>query len=320
MKRREVFKSGIGFGVFGGSMLSSCTKKFNTNYAPVVISTWDHGMMANTVAWEIIANGGSALDAAEKGVKVVESDPNVRTVGLGGFPDRQGVVTLDACIMDGMSGKCGSVAFLKDIENPISVARLIMDQTPHAMLVGQGALDFALSKGFVRKDLLTDASKTDYENWLQTSQYQPTINIENHDTIGLLCLDEKGNVAGACTTSGAAYKMHGRVGDSPLIGAGLFVDNEVGAACATGLGEAVIRSAGSAMIVEAMRNGSEPLEACRQILNRIVKKEDIDNLQVGFLALRKDGSFAGLSIRQGFTYAINTEVSSSLLEAPSILS
>ena len=320
MKRRSILKTALSAPLltwFGSSQSSLGQAK---PQSPVVISTWDHGMPANTAAWKILEGGGSPLTAAEEGVKVVESDPKVQTVGLGGRPDREGIVTLDACIMDGASGLCGAVAFLQDIENPISIARLIMEKTPHAMLVGKGARQFALAQGFKPKDLLTSTSKKEYEAWLKESKYQPKINIENHDTIGLLTLDGEGNLAGACTTSGAAYKMHGRVGDSPLIAAGLFVDNEVGAACATGLGEVVIRRAGSAMVVEAMRQGMDPQSACESIVKRIQQKESsINDLQVGFIALRKDGQVGAFSIQKGFTYAHKTNEIEVLLKAKSLL-
>ena len=325
MKRREIVKASLGAGILGSlAPLAGCEATSKTDNTlksangPLVISTWDHGVPANNRAWEILSQDGSSLDAAEQGVRVVESDPNVRTVGIGSYPDREGRVTLDACIMDGASGQCGSVAFLQDIENPISVARLVMEKTPHAMIVGAGAKQFALTNGFEVKELLSQQSKEEYEEWLKTYEYKPVINIENHDTIGLLTLDANGDIAGSCTTSGAAYKMHGRVGDSPIIGAGLFVDNEIGAACATGLGEAVIRSAGSAMVVEAMRNGATPEEACQHIVERIIKKEkNLENLQVGFLALRKDGSYGAYAIYQGFTYAFKTSSEEGLVDTKS---
>ena len=274
---------------------------------PIVISTWNHGIAANAAAWALLEKGKPALDAAEVGVKVVESDPEVRTVGLGGYPDRDGFVTLDACIMDYQSN-CGAVAFLQNIENPVSVARKVMEETPHVMLVGEGALRFALDQGFTKTDLLTTASKNDWENWKKEAQYSPEINIENHDTIGMLALDQQGNLAGACTTSGAAWKMHGRVGDSPIIGAGLFLDNDVGAACATGLGEAVIRVAGSATVVELMRQGLTPQKACEKAVSRIYKKlKDVKNLQVGFLALDKDGNYGAFAIHKGFNFATCTK-------------
>lgn len=272
---------------------------------PIMISTWNHGFGANEAGWEYLKEGGSALDAVEYGVRVPEADPKERSVGYGGLPDREGKVTLDACIMD-HKHDCGSVAFLQGIKHPISVARLVMENTPHVMLVGEGAKQFALANGFEEEELLIEQSKKDWEKWMETSKYKPVINIENHDTIGALALDADGNLAGACTTSGAAYKMHGRVGDSPIIGAGLFVDGEVGAACATGLGEAVIRTAGSAMVVEYMRMGKSPREACEIAVKRIMNthKNRMENLQVGFLALNKDGEYGGYGIRSGFNFAV----------------
>lgn len=279
------------------------TESPKTIKKPIVISTWIHGMEANAAAWEILKNGGNSLDAVEAGVRVTESDPNNSSVGIGGLPDREGIVTLDACIMD-HENNCGAVACLQDIENPISVARKVMEDTQHVMLVGNGAKQFALEKGFVETNLLTENSKKAWEEWKIKSKYQPIINSENHDTIGMLALDEKGNLSGACTTSGMAYKLHGRVGDSPIIGAGLFVDNEVGAACATGMGEAVIRIAGSAIVVELMRNGMSPNDACKEAVNRVVKKhKDLTNLQVGFIALNVNGEAGGYSVYAGFNYA-----------------
>jgi len=282
---------------------------------PIVVSTWVHGMEANAAAWKILGKGGNALDAVEMGVRITESDPNNSSVGLGGLPDREGIVTLDACIMDA-ENNCGAVACLQDIENPISVARKVMEDTPHVMLVGKGAKQFALEKGFLETNLLTEKSKERYEEWKKESKYQPVINSENHDTIGLLALDENGNLSGACTTSGMAFKLHGRVGDSPLIGSGLFVDNEVGAACATGLGEAVIRISGSAIVVELMRNGMSPIEACKEAVNRIIKKhKDLTNLQVGFLALNKYGEAGGYSVYAGFNYALHTKTQNEMIAA-----
>ena len=314
MKSRSII-----FVLFLGLILIviGCKKKKNSNNnsqkqitKPVVISTWNHGLPANTAAWEILNNGGRALDAVEQGVRTAEANPNVQTVGLGGFPDREGKVTLDACIMD-ENNNCGSVAFLQNIMHPISVARKVMEETPHIMLVGEGALQFAKEQGFKEESLLTEASKKAYEDWLVNSEYKPVINIENHDTISMLALDEEGNLSAACTTSGAAWKMHGRVGDSPIIGAGLFLDNEVGAAAATGLGEAVIRTSGSAMVVELMRHGKTPYEACKEVVDRIYelhkKLGELENLQVGFIALNKHGEYGSYCLRSGFNYAIQTD-------------
>lgn len=292
---------------------------FNPAKAPIVISTWNHGLAANKAAWTILSAQGKALDAVEKGVMVTESDPDNRSVGLAGLPDRDGHTTLDACIMD-ENGRCGAVAFLKNIEHPIAVARKVMEDTPHVMLVGEGAYEFARAKGFPHKEYLTEASRDavrkDYQKWLETSQYKPIINRENHDTIGLIAMDSAGNLSGACTTSGLAYKLHGRVGDSPIIGAGLFVDNEVGAATATGVGEAVIRVAGSHLVVEMMRQGHSPEAACRIAVERIIKKHpNIQNLQVGFLAINKAGEYGGYAIYEGFNFALRTNTREELINA-----
>lgn len=274
---------------------------------PVVISTWQHGQAANAAAWKSLTRGSSALDAVETGVRVTEADPEGRTVGLGGRPDRDGIVTLDASIM-GPDGDCGSVAALQDIIHPISVARRVMELTPHVMLVGAGAKQFAVAEGFTPVELITKDTRYEWEQWREKNPgYRPPINVENHDTIGLLALDAKGDLAGACTTSGAAYKYHGRVGDSPIIGAGLYVDNEVGAATATGWGEAVIRACGSFLVVELMRAGHAPGEACRLAVERVIAKNpDWRNIQVGFIALDKQGRTGGYCIQSGFDYALQT--------------
>lgn len=247
------------------------------------------------------------MDAVEAGIRVTEADPDNQTVGYGGRPDRDGRVTLDACIMDEFTN-IGSVACLEHIMHPISVARAVMEHTHHVMLVGDGALQFALERGFTKENLLTEASEKEWKEWLKSGEYKPVINIENHDTIGLLALDSKGNLSGGCSTSGMAWKMHGRVGDSPIIGAGLYVDNEVGAATSTGIGEEVIRLSGSHLVVELMRRGKHPEEACREAVERMVKslklrKKELENYQVGFLALNKHGESGGFAIQKGFNYS-----------------
>lgn len=299
-------------------LLSGCTSEVTddstkkstpaTPIRPVVISTWQHGLAANAGAWAILEKGGTALDAVEAGVRITEADPTGRSVGLGGRPDRNGIVTLDASIMNS-TGDCGSVAALQDILHPITVARKVMEDTPHVMLVGEGAKQFALSLGMETTDLLLPQVKADYEVWLNDNpDYLPPINVENHDTIGLLALDQAGNLAGACTTSGAAYKFHGRVGDSPIIGAGLYVDNEIGAATATGWGEAVIRAVGCFLVVEFMRQGHSPTEACRLAVERVISKNpDWKDIQVGFIALNKNGETGAFCIQSGFDYAVQTE-------------
>ena len=287
---------------------------------PVVISTWPHGLPANKKSWEIIASGGKSLDAVEKGINVPELDPEVGSVGYGGLPDRDGKVTLDACIMD-EKGNCGSVAFLEYIKTPISVARLVMEKTPHIMLAGHGALDFALANGFIKENLLTDKAKAKWEEWLKTSGYQPSkIDIDNHDTIGLLALDQMGNLSGGCSTTGLAWKYHGRVGDSPIIGAGMFVDNEIGAAAATGKGEAVIKIAGSHLVVELMRQGNTPQQACEMAVNRMVQKQpDHKDFQVAFIAINKYGTYGAYSIQPGFEYALSFNEEHKILKADSFL-
>jgi len=290
------------------------TTSTTTATKPIVISTWKHGMEANTSAWEILKTGGTALDAVEQGVRVVESDPKNTSVGIGGTPDRDGNVTLDACIMD-HEFNCGAVACLKEIEHPISVARLVMEKTPHVMLVGKGAQEFALEQGFKRKNLLTEASKEAWLKWKETSNYTTPINIENHDTISMLAIDHNGNMAGACTTSGMGYKMHGRVGDSPIIGASLYVDNEIGGACATGVGEMVIRVVGSHLVVELMRQGHSPQKACEMAVQRIMKcHKSVDDMQVGFLAMNKKGETGGFSIYNGFNYARTSDEQHELID------
>lgn len=276
---------------------------------PVVISTWWFGVEANKEAWKILESGGRALDAVEAGVRVPEADPKVRSVGYGGLPDRDGRVTLDACIMDEFSN-CGSVAFLEHIKHPISVARLVMEKTPYIMLVGEGALQFALANGFQKENLLTPEAEKEWKEWLKKSEYKPWDFQDIHDTIGMLALDKNGNLAGACTTSGLKYKMHGRVGDSPIIGAGLFVDNEVGAATATGVGEEVIRVAGSHTVVEYMRNGYSPEEACKKTIERILKRfkdKDKTEIQVAFIAINKYGEYGTYAKTSNFQFALYTE-------------
>lgn len=276
---------------------------------PIVISTWIHGIDANAKAIEVLKSGGSVVDAVEQGVMIPEADPENRSVGLGGLPDRDGNVTLDACIMD-PDGNAGSVCFLENIVHPISVARMVMENTPHVMLAGEGALQFALDNGFEEQNLLTPEAEKAWEEWLESSKYDPEANWENkpnefHDTIGLLAVDQNGDIAGACTTSGLGFKMRGRVGDSPIIGAGLYVDNEVGGATATGMGELVIKVVGSFLVVELMRNGRSPQQACKEAVERIVKKVPENKVrQVGFIALNKNGESGAYCLQPGFNYAL----------------
>jgi N4-(beta-N-acetylglucosaminyl)-L-asparaginase len=315
MERRKFIKnSGLGGAALLGSTLVGACKTENEEASPpkkgskgpVVIATWDVPN-ATAKAYDVLNKKGSALDAVEQGVMVEEADVSNQSVGKGGRPDRDGNVTLDACIMD-KDSRCGAVVYLQDIVHAVSVARKVMEETPHVMLAGSGAKQFAIEMGFPEEDLLTEKSKEEWLEWKKTSKYEPVINIENHDTIGMLAIDANGDIAGACTTSGMAYKMAGRVGDSPIIGAGLFVDNEVGGATATGMGEEVVRTVGSFLIVELMRQGKSPQEACEEGVRRIVaKKENYRDIQIGFIAINKAGETGAYCIHPGFSYRRFTE-------------
>ncbi|MDB4927078.1 N(4)-(beta-N-acetylglucosaminyl)-L-asparaginase [Mucilaginibacter sp.] len=298
--------------LFASAAARSVLNIQHANY-PIVISTWDFGVAANKEAWKTLSKGGRALDAVEAGVKIPEADLKNHSVGRAGYPDRDGHVTLDACIMD-EQGNCGAVAGMEDIAHPISVARLVMEKTPHVLLVGDGARQFALEQGFKSEKLLTPESEKAWKDWLKKAEYKPVMNSENqmpggkynHDTIGMLAIDAKGNICGACTTSGMAFKLRGRVGDSPIIGAGLYIDNEVGGATSTGVGEEVIRNVGSFLVVELMRQGYSPQDACKEAVRRIIKKkpEAAKKIQVGFLAINKKGQYGAYAIQKGFTFAV----------------
>ncbi len=318
LKTTALATAGVALQSFRSETEAAAINSGKTN-KPVVLSTWNFGLQANEAAWEILKKNGRALDAVETGVKLTEADPAERSVGYGGRPDRDGRVTLDACIMDEFSN-IGSVACLEHIKHPVSVARAVMEKTPHVMLTGEGALQFALSQGFQKENLLIKISENEWKEWLKTSQYQPKVNIENHDTIGMIALDARGNLSGACTTSGMAYKMHGRIGDSPIIGAGLYVDNEVGAATATGHGEEVIRITGCHLVVELMRQGKSPQKACEEAVRRVVKLtekrgKDLKDIQVGFIALNKKGEYGSYCVQGGFNYAVHDEKGNRLIDA-----
>ena len=299
---------------------------------PIVVSTWDSGMPVNAEAWKILSANGTALDAVEAGAMLIENEINC-CVGLGGFPDRDGIVTLDSCIMD-HKANCGAVAGIERIKHPVSVARKVMENTPHVILVGAGAQQFAVENGFTLESTeLSESAKKAYAEWLKKSEYKPVINIENqptgqagkkqngpfapnyfedgtlnHDTMGLVAMDINSNLSGAVTTSGMAFKLHGRVGDSPIIGAGLFVDNEIGAATSSGTGEEVIRICGTHLVIEFMRQGYSPEIACKKAVERIVKrdKEKAKTLQVGFLALNKKGQYGAYAIQKGFVFSVKS--------------
>lgn len=313
MKTRRDF---LKLTTFGGLLPVNLLAGQKAITKPIVLSTWNFGLQANEAAWKILSGGGKALDAVEAGARIPEGDPSETSVGLGGLPDRDGHVTLDACIMDEM-GRCGSVAALKHIVHPVSVARMVMEKTPHVMLVGEGALKFALENGFKKEKLLTKGSEKAWKEWSKKSEYKPIVNIENHDTIGIIALDSNGNLSGACTTSGMAYKMSGRVGDSPIIGAGLYVDNEIGAATATGVGEEVMKIVGCHLVVELMRQGNSPEQACKLAVERILKKNPLKakEVQVGFLALNKNGDYGAYCLQKGFNYAKHDNTGNTLIDS-----
>ena len=328
MNRKKFLQlSSLGLGTLSLTSFVSPVKK------PIVISTWASGMAVNAAAWTILQANGKAVDAVEAGAMHMENELNC-CVGLGGYPDRDGIVTLDACIMD-HNANCGAVAGLEKIKHPISVARKLMEKTPHVILVGNGAQQFALENGFaIESGKLSEDAARAYKEWLKNSEYKPVINIENlpataqvkklngpfapsffddgspnHDTMGLLALDSNGDLSGAVTTSGMAFKMHGRVGDSPVIGAGLFVDNEVGAATSSGVGEEVIRICGTHLVVEFMRRGYSPEQACKKAVQRIVNRDPVKakTLQVGFLAVNKKGRYGAYAIQKGFVYSVKSD-------------
>lgn len=325
MKRRELLHIiGLGSVALSIQKLQAGTSKHSKK--PIVLSTWhNQSLTANVAAWDILKNKGTALDAVEKGVQVSENDINNCCVGLGANPDREGRVTLDASIMNHRH-EIGAVAAMERIKSPIHTARLIMEKTPHVMLVGEGAQQFALSQGAtLESGELSDHASKSYAEWLKKSEYKPIMNIEknggpsapdilpsgtfNHDTIGMIAMDGNGNLSGACTTSGMAFKMRGRVGDSPIIGAGLYVDNAIGAATATGQGEEVIRICGSFLVVELMRQGYSPEQACKKAVERIqsVTPKDPKNIQIGFIAINKAGQYGGYALHKGFDFGVTQD-------------
>jgi len=315
MNRRKFIqntaKTGVGITIGASALVSnSCisseekkeniTMKNKTKPEPIAICTWEF-TNANAKAGEALKKGKSALEAVIEGVAVEEENIKNTTVGKGGAPDREGNVTLDACVM-APDGNCGAVVCVENITNVAALARKVMEETPHVMMACEGAEEFAYSQGFKKEDLLTEQSKKDWQEWLKTSHYKPIINIENHDTIGMLAIDKDGDLAGACTTSGLSYKMKGRVGDSPIIGSGLFLDNEIGGAAATGMGEEVIKTVGSFLIVELMRNGMSPQKACEEAVRRIVTKNDrYKDFQIAYIAINKAGETGAYCIHEGFT-------------------
>ena len=318
-------------------MLSGCNdakpaSNIESPESPIMISTWDDGKKVNNEAWQIINKGGTILDAIERGCNWIEDEINC-CVGLGGNPDREGIVTLDASIMAG-NGDCGSVAFVERVRHPISLARMVMERTPHVLMVGAGAQQFAVEQGItLEPNELSEQAKNTYEKWLIESKYQPNPNVENsvpkilpdgsrnHDTMASIGIDQDGKVGGGVTTSGMGFKMRGRVGDSPIIGAGLYADQEVGAATSSGVGEEVIRSVGSFLVVELMRQGLSPEEACKKTVERIVDRlgPNTSDIQVGFVACDTKGNYGAYSILKGFTYAVKTNTLDTIIKSPFLL-
>jgi len=317
LKRRTFLQTS---GIIGSATILKSPSSDQSTFAtePIIIATWKNEKGTKS-GWDKMMQTGRALDGVEAGAWIPEADPNETSVGYGGLPDRDGHVTLDACIMDHL-GNAGAVTFLEGIMHPISVARAVMEKTPHVMLSGAGALQFALSQGFKKQNLLTPASKKAWEEWKKESKYKPIVNIENHDTIGLLGIGKAGEIAGACSTSGLAYKLHGRVGDSPIIGGAVFCDDEVGGACATGLGEFVMKTLGSFLIVEFMRQGMSPQKACEEAIMRIVKRYKYQEFQVGYLALNKKGEYGAYSIQKGFNFTITKNGITQVIESASYMS
>lgn len=301
--RREFVRTGsiVGGGLLINNSIPASLFGSSKTEFPIVVSTWAPNLKSNAHAMEILLQGKSSLDAIEEGIKITESNPDDTSVGYGGLPDAEGIVTLDASIMD-WNGHAGSVAFIQNIMHPISVARLVMEKTNHVMLVGEGAKKFALENGFKEENLLTERAKNAWLKWKEKNEKK-----DNHDTIGMLAIDRMNNLSGGVSTSGMGYKLHGRVGDSPIIGAAMFVDNKIGGAVSTGNGEYVMRTLGSFLIVEKMREGFSPQKACEFAVERVYKShKEFTGVNVSYLALNKSGDVGAYSLKKGFTYCVTT--------------
>jgi isoaspartyl peptidase/L-asparaginase-like protein (Ntn-hydrolase superfamily) len=272
----------------------------------VVIATWPFGRTAVTTAAPLLEQGKPALDAALAGAQAVEDGPNTHSVGFGGLGNAIGTVQLDACVMDGRTLACGGVAALENVRHPAAVARRVMEKTPHVLLVGEGARLFAVQQNFPLETLLTPDSVAEWEKKRPREMKQAP--PPGHDTVAVLALDQKGDLGGVCTTSGLSHKLPGRVGDSPLIGAGLYVDNAAGAAGGTGVGEEIIRAGGTLLIVEAMRAGRTPQEACEEAVRRVnalAVRRGVHPAKVAFLALSPKGQVgAACTALTNFEYAV----------------
>lgn len=333
MNRRKFIQNTAlaGTGLATGAAVMGCkneggdedafAKAQKTSYSkpsPIAICTWNFSG-ATAKAGVLLSQGKSALDAVIAGVAVEEENLDNTTVGIGATPDREGNVTLDACVMN-PAGDCGAVLAVENIVNVAALARKVMEETPHVILSGKGAENFGYEQGFSKVNLLTDEREKEWQEWLKTSDYKPEINIENHDTIGMLAIDANGDIAGACTTSGLGYKMKGRVGDSPIIGSGLFLDNGVGGAVATGMGEEVLKTVGSFLIVELMRGGMSPQKACEEAISRITKKGDrYKDFQIAYIALNKNGETGSFCIHKGFNMMKWQDEKNDIIESNSFI-
>ena len=315
---------------------------------PIILSTWSFGKQANAAAWPALSAGGSALDAVEAACGHAEADLKNHTVGRGGYPDRDGNVSLDASIMLA-PGKCGSVAAVRRCAHPISLARRVMEKTKHVLLAGEGADLFAVEQGLEAAELVTPEARDAWLKWKDAQKRgdgattrggaaRPRRNIEElglrafdlgrgsdlertHDTIGVLCMDARGTLAGACSTSGLAFKLPGRVGDSPIIGQGLYVDPAAGAAVTTGHGELVMGVCGSFLAVEAMRRGAAPVDAAIEVLTRITNAYELEGEdQVGIIVMSKTGEWASASLSDGFRTAVRTQSRDELVDPQRVLS
>lgn len=319
INRRKLLKLFPAVAAFPAVLTSTslgCKANVVNKQLSMFVSTWNN-KLANDEASRSAKSGKNVIDALVDGISIVESDINDMSVGKGGRPDRDGDVTLDACIMD-HDGEAGGVCFMRSIEHPIQVAKAVMYKTPHVLLAGEGARRFAISNGHPTIDLMTDKSRAEYKEWLKEKKYKPVPNIENHDTIGMLGL-HNGKMGGGCSTSGLAYKLKGRVGDSPIIGAGLYVDGIVGGCTATGMGEVMMKNLSSFLVVEFMRGGDSPQLACEKAIKRITDKMNKDkrDLQVGLLAMNLEGEVGGYSVLPGFLYAKTIDGETSIVECGS---
>lgn len=315
LDRRDFMRS-----VAGAAALSMSELPAGASDGPLFLATWPHSKAAVDRAAEVFQGGGSLMDAVEKAINVTEDDAKVTSVGYGGLPNEEGVVELDAAIMDGTIHRAGSVCALHSIKNPISVARKVIEKTRHTTLAGEGAYQFALKEGFKPMQLLTEQSLRQWLEWKNKPNHeQYWLSPDNHDTIGLVATDGKGHVVSGCSTSGAAWKIHGRVGDSPLIGCGVYADDNVGAASATGDGDLMTNYCTSVSIVHNMARGASPQDACVDLLKHMVKTDDKSRSAfVCVIAINNRGEVGSASMSAGakFQYALWTNGQSQLVNSP----